>query len=169
MRCRIGQIGLKRTGKIGRSAGQNRVLAGRCVYGCAVCTAVAERWGILLTLTVPAGRVQVRGVGGSDVGRGVGRMRCCSGCGCVGSKRWQTGRSRRFGTVANTPRWFLPSFSLFHVRWWHSFGFDPFVTRSKVTSNIKKKKTQQIKFGSQVQPRPPTENKRKEKIGRRKI
>ncbi len=33
-----------------------------------------------------------------------------------------------------------------------SFGFDPFVTRSKVSGNSIK---QQIKFGSQVQPRPP--------------
>ena len=63
---------LKRTGKIGRSAGQNRVLAGRCIYGCAVCTVVAERCGILLTLIVPAGRVQVRGVGVAISGRCVG-------------------------------------------------------------------------------------------------
>lgn len=73
------------------------MLAGRCVYGRAVGAVVAVRRGILLTLAVPAGRVQVRGVGGWGVGSGCGRLRGWRGC--VGGKRWQTSRRCRFGAT----------------------------------------------------------------------
>ncbi len=76
----------RRTGIVGRSAGQSRVLAGRRVYGRAV-GAADGRSMVLLTLTVP----RVRGVSG-------GSCRVGGTGGSGGSERWQTGRSRRFTT-----------------------------------------------------------------------